>query len=288
VKSPMLCEKYEPGTISWGNGERRIVDPKIDGMRAIFINEDGEWRVCSRTGKPVYNVEHIIAELQQNELLRDVVLDGELWAGSLNATVSVCRTEDRRKDAQKVYYLAFDIIDLCEWDTGDFVTIQTKRKDRLWSVLKDGSNKVIPVRGWEAASESEVDELYADSVGSGFEGIIVKRPDDTYRRGRTTSWLKLKPLVTDEFQIVGFEEGENRLEGSLGAIRVDSGDNLESKVGTGLKDRERDWIWANQDSLLGKWVEIAYQGRGANGRLREPRFRGLRESQGGEYIKAGR
>lgn len=282
--NPQLCDHFEPGSVRWEPGVTRIVDPKIDGMRAIFINEDGEWRCCSRTGNPLYNVEHIIEELQGNPNLTDCVLDGELFAGTFKKTVSICRTQKKRKDAGQVHFLAFDYIDLAEWDTDMFVTPQLARKHAL--VLATHSmTKVIPIKGWMAKSDDDLERLYGDAVAMGFEGVIIKNPERPYARGRTTAWLKMKPTETDEFEIVDFEEGQSRLENCLGAIVVDSGGEQTSEVGTGFTDAEREWIWQNQKALIGLFVEIEFQGRGDLGRLRFPRFRGIRESRGGDYIK---
>ena len=282
--NPQLCESYQPGSIRWENGETRIVDPKVDGSRALFIHENGEWRCFSRLGKQFYNIEHIIAELQGNPNLTDCVLDGELWAGSFKETVSICRSQRKRKDAAKVHFLAFDYIDLEEWNSGRFVTPQIARKHAL-VLATHAMEKVIPIKGWPAKSEEDLEQLYGDALAMGFEGVIIKHPDRPYFRGRTTAWLKMKPTETDEFEIVDFQEGRSRLEDSLGAIVVDSGNDQTSEVGTGFTDAERDWVWENREALVGLFVEIEFQGRSSKGRLRFPRFRGIRDQRGGEYIK---
>lgn len=288
--NPQLCETYQPGSVRWENGETRIVDPKIDGSRALFIHENGEWRCFSRLGKRFYNIEHIIEELQGNPNLTDCVLDGELWAGGFKATVSICRSRRKRKNAAKVHFFVFDYIDLDEWNSGRFVTPQIARKHAL-VLATHMMRKVVPVRGWQAKSEEDLERCYQRALDAGFEGIIVKLPDRPYSRSRTTAWLKMKPLDTAEFRLVGFEEGQNGCAGMLGALIVDCGAVTDpSQVGTGFTMAERMWIWKNRGELLARdvWVEVGFQGRSSKGRLRFPRFRGFRSCPGGDEIQMTR
>ncbi len=38
----------------------------------------------------------------------------------------------------------------------------------------------------------------------GLEGIVSKRTNATYQSGRTTTWMKIKALKSDDFVIAGY------------------------------------------------------------------------------------
>ena len=60
-----------------------------------------------------------------------------------------------------------------------------------------------------------------------------------------------------DLEVVGFEEGKGRLEGTLGALIVKYKDNL---VGVGgFTDVMKDEIWNNRDKYLGRIAEVKYK-----------------------------
>lgn len=108
----------------------------------------------------------------------------------------------------------------------------------------------------EERSVSTTEELYdyfLENIKSGFEGIVVKRPDAPYRPGkRNFNWIKLKKgaesAVEDTIDavILGYYYGRGkRSMFGIGAFLVGVYDKVKdrfetiAKVGTGLKDE--DW-----------------------------------------------
>jgi DNA ligase-1 len=63
-------------------------------------------------------------------------------------------------------------------------------------------------------------------------------------------------MSTLDLEIIGFEEGEGRLAGTLGAILVRYKNGNIVKVGSGFSDRLRIEIWASRDEWLGNICEI--------------------------------
>lgn len=79
-------------------------------------------------------------------------------------------------------------------------------------------------------------------------------------------WVYLDKLFSIDLEVVGFEEGDNRHQGRLGALLVNYKDNIV-KVGSGFSDELRDEIWHNRDEWLGRTVVVQYfeETRNANG-----------------------
>ena len=84
-----------------------------------------------------------------------------------------------------------------------------------------------------------------------------------------------------DLEIVGFEEGEGRLAGTLGAILVRYKDGNVVKVGSGFSDEIRTLIWLEPSDFLGKIVEIQYFEETTNASggasLRFPIFKDFRD-----------
>jgi DNA ligase-1 len=130
-----------------------------------------------------------------------------------------------------------------------------------------------------------------DAVAQGFEGIMIKDMNAPYECKRTTFWLKWKPVITVDLNIVGFEEGTGRNAGRLGAIiceGVDNNRNICVNVGSGLTDANRDEYWTAKDNLLGQVIEVAAdavtQNQDGTYSLRFPRFVRFRGFEAGEKI----
>jgi DNA ligase-1 len=126
-------------------------------------------------------------------------------------------------------------------------------------------------------------------VVAGFEGIMIKDIGAPYECKRSSFWMKWKPVITVDLNIIGFEEGTGRNQGRLGAIiceGVDDGKTIQVNVGSGLSDEDRDEYWLNKDSLMGHVVEVAAdavtQNQDGTYSLRFPRFVRFRGTEPGE------
>ena len=130
-----------------------------------------------------------------------------------------------------------------------------------------------------------------DAVAAGFEGIMIKSLDAPYECRRSTFWMKLKPTITVDLNIVGFEEGTGRNAGRLGAIICEGVDNdrrINVNVGSGLSDANRDEYWSARDQLLGDVIEVeadaVTQNQDGTYSLRFPRFVRFRGFEPGEKL----
>jgi len=135
-------------------------------------------------------------------------------------------------------------------------------------------------------------QRYAEAaVAGGFEGIMIKSMDAPYECKRSDFWMKWKPTISVDLNIVGFEEGTGRNLGRLGAIICEGEDNdrrIHVNVGTGFSDALRDEYWISRDQLLGHLVEIqadaVTQNQNGTYSLRFPRFLRFRDFEAGEKV----
>lgn len=150
----------------------------------------------------------------------------------------------------------------------------------------------------------ELEELEAKFLAEGYEGMMTRKPDGTYKYGRSTAsegiLLKVKQFLDGEAIVVGYEErmhnaNEKTLmragkasrntrkdglvgRGDLGALTVrDRKTGVEFSVGSGFTDVERVVLWETRDLLKGQIVKYRYFPTGGKDKPRFPTFVGFRD-----------
>jgi bifunctional non-homologous end joining protein LigD len=151
-----------------------------------------------------------------------------------------------------------------------------------------------------AAVEGNPEVLLDDACRNGWEGLIAKRRDSLYQSGRSPDWRKLKCSATQDLVVGGWTDPAGSRVG-LGALLVgyfDEQDQLRyaGKVGTGFDDKQltelrraladlaaSDSPFADVVKVKGShWVRpemvvaVAFSEWTNDGRLRHPRFEGVR------------
>ena len=128
------------------------------------------------------------------------------------------------------------------------------------------------------------------AIIDGYEGIMIKDPDSFYECKRSTTWLKLKPVIEISLEVTSFEEGTGRNKGKLGALIAEGeedGKFFKLNIGSGFSDKQREDFWQGRKNLIGKIIEvradsISKSQEGENWSLRFPRFkcfRGFNENE---------
>ena len=110
---------------------------------------------------------------------------------------------------------------------------------------------------YKGTDTSKITEILDEQVAKGEEGIMINIWDAPYEFKRTNNLLKVKKFQDTEVEIIGFEEGTNKLAETLGAFVCKYKDNTV-RVGSGLTDEDRAYFWANRDKFLGKFITVKY------------------------------
>ena len=90
--------------------------------------------------------------------------------------------------------------------------------------------------------------------------------------------MKLKAFYDADLNIEGFVEGTGKHEGKLGSVLV-TYEGVQVQVGSGFNDALREQIWSDQESFLGRVIEVRYQEVTENGALRFPTFKCFRNDR---------
>ena len=88
---------------------------------------------------------------------------------------------------------------------------------------------------------------------------MIKDPESFYECKRSTTWLKLKPVIEISLKVISFEEGSGRNVGKLGALIAEGEDNgkyFRLNIGSGFSDEQRDIYWKKKELLIGQIIEI--------------------------------
>lgn len=277
IEISQLCKTYtgKQDISGW------FVEPKINGNRGLIIIENGTIRTISRNNKPIYNTDYI-----QQVILKagidNVVLDGEFYTShsKLNndwsTTTSILRTQTKHEAAHDINFWVFDMIPLVSWKRGiEDVPLHRRKNELLLTVNKISHSSIIYVAHRTVGNSGNILWYLNQEIEAGWEGVVFKNPQSFYECKRSSNWLKLKPVHTEEYLILGVQEGKGKYVGTTGAILIDVKGVVVS-VGTGMTDLDRDEIWKDRELLKGVMLEVSYQTKTKDGSLIFPVFKRIR------------
>ena len=281
-----------------------IFERKVDGERCLVTCFDGEVDLRSRTGKPIGPQFPEIVDAFAAMDAGDVVVDGEIVAFEGSKT-SFARLQPRMHAKQATPGLrgiavAFYAFDLLYAEGHDARQLPQRRRKQL---LRDALTYGRTVR-YTSHRNATGEAYFAQACAKGWEGLIAKRADAPYGTGRTRDWLKFKCELAQEFVIGGWTEPEGSRQG-FGALLIGYYDDegplaYAGKVGTGFNDRMLSMLFAEMIKRETEasafevgvpprvgvhWVrpelvgQVGFSEWTRDGRLRHPRFLGLRDDK---------
>jgi bifunctional non-homologous end joining protein LigD len=308
------------------SGREWVFEPKYDGIRILAAVGAGGATLVSRNGldKTAQFPEVVEALDRAYEHAREpLLLDGEI--------VALASARSSRKGAEGAAAEPARFQELqSRMHVTDSGAIQRLRKETpaaymVFDLLLEGSESLID-EPWRERREALVHaldavdhsgalrisdvsengrEMLGDARRRGWEGVIAKRADATYRPGeRSQSWRKLKIEHRQEFVIGGWTEPRRSRE-YLGAILLgyytpDGRLTYAGHTGTGftraslasmhkklarLERQSSPFSPAPRTNERAHWVrpclvaEIKFNEWTTEGKLRQPVFMGLRDDK---------
>jgi len=294
---PMLARTAEApfSSAEW------IFEVKWDGMRAIaYIND--ELSIRSRNQK---ELQKNFPELQElKELAENVVLDGEIIImrdGKVDFQTLIQRIQARsfreNEYLNRKFPAIYVIFDILEKNGESLIDkpLEVRRKI-LGESLTEGKNVVLSV-----SVEKDGEAFYKATIEKGLEGVIAKKKGSAYEPGRrSSSWLKIKKTEECDCVIFGYTKGKGSRKATFGALILGLYDGdvpvFVGKVGTGFSQKDLETLSQAFKKLIVEkktlegvavpeevtWLkptlvcQVSYQVVTSDGRLRIPRFLGMR------------
>lgn len=291
-----------------------VFERKLDGERLMAVRDGADVRLWTRNRLDVSaSYPEIIRALKALRGPRSWVIDGELCAmrgdqTSFEDLQKRMHVTDRRAIANAGVTLAYWVFDLPRFDGHDLCPLPlTARKDALRDAF--AYDDTIRLSTHEAEHGLA---LFHRAQDAGWEGVMAKRAASTYQPGRRSpDWLKFKVVRGQELVVGGWTDPQGSRSG-LGALLLGyyDGDVLRyaGKVGTGFDARTLAHLGALLAPLASDtnpfaesaaeirkasrsspsqthWVtpslvvEIGFSEWTGAGRLRHPRYQGLRDDK---------
>ncbi|MGB7243481.1 MAG: hypothetical protein WBC93_15535 [Sulfitobacter sp.] len=272
-----------------------FVSPKLDGIRATV--QGGV--VYSRSLKPIKN--EYIQQLYGRPELEG--FDGELIVGEPTEPDVYSKTSSgvmKSSGQPDVTYFVFD----------RYHPTWTARQ--RWEELTDHIKKVDSTRlqaltQMHIGAQDLLSQIEREFIEAGFEGAILRSPEQTYKQGRSTiksqHSLKMKQFSDSEAEILSVfmrqknenEAGTNELgrtfrstaqEGMvdtdlLGGFNVrDIHTGVEFSLGLAVTDGERERLTNEhqQNGLIGALAKYKFMPYGVKEKPRHPIYLGLRDT----------
>ena len=285
-----------------------IYERKLDGERVIAVRTGRSANAYSRNQLKLDGAYPELVDALGRQTADDFTIDGEVVAfdGSVTSFALLQRrmqTRDpelARRSGIGIYYYVFDVLHL---DGHDVTNLPLRWRKRLLRRLLtyDDPLRFTPHRN------SEGERFFEEACRRRWEGLIAKRAESVYVHKRSADWLKFKCVNSQELVIGGYTDpaGSRQAFGALLIGYYEDGKlRYAGKVGTGFDERTLQDLGERlrrlerpdspfADKVPGRnvhWVrpelvcEIGFTEWTGDGRLRHPRFVGLRRDKAPEEV----
>lgn len=265
-----------------------IAQAKYDGCNLVALYDGKTVEFLSRTGETVFSCDHIRMCLMTFPGIKPGVYLGEAWCpdATFPEISGWFRRHGTDEDTARLQFVIFDYLTPEEWIAESSDVGYANRVSRIVPEFFSIKQGTAPI--WSAGSFGHISETWSNVAtaqqvcnelvaAGGYDGLILRDPNGTWKRndrGTNGEIIKVKQVLSFDLRVVGYEPGKGKHAGKIGTLLV-SYNGVRQGAGTGLKDSERDVANYHRD-----WheaiVEIECLGVTADGKLREPRMKGIR------------
>jgi bifunctional non-homologous end joining protein LigD len=271
------------------SGERWIHEIKFDGYRVQVHLRNATVNVFTRRGNDWTNRFRKIAADAWHINAGSAIIDGEVVVPTEDGTTDFSVLQNELKGrSKKIVMVAFDLLYLDGHDLRKLPLFERK------ALLK----KIVSETDIQFSESFEVDgrDMYKHACKTGLEGVVSKVRDSKYVSGRGNDWVKKTCAQRETLAIAGFALDGKKWDGLyLGrrngsdliyAGKVDHGfdtasaKDLQARLKPLIRDTQP---YSKRIAHRGIWVEpsllaeIEYRAKSAEGKVRHPFFKGIRE-----------
>lgn len=289
-----LSNTYDP-TKSGHQIPKWHLSYKLDGLRCVALrnDDDGKWTLYSRKGKELVTVDHIKPQLEL--IYKDkgwTFFDGELYKHGLTFEEVqgpvMAFTKGQVPEMEYHVFVGGDANLFLAGEKPNHVEVINEIIELEATHIKFVTKGII--------DSTEIIDKIEEAFDQGYEGIMLRDPNNLYDYKRSNALLKLKrsllEKISDQVEITSdcvvtkieynnnftvVKDGKLCTERLLNKIWVMQENGIECKVGSGYSLDFRREYTENPWDLIGSTVEIKHQEWGANGRMRFPRLIRLRK-----------
>lgn len=272
--------------VAFCHNRRCTVTEKLDGHRAIIINNQGTVDIYSRSGKKINKLDYLIEEASQ--LPENYVYDGELLPLNIETKgreyQEVSKILKQQYSNKKVAFHIFDVIPINDFRRQKCPILYRDRKAFLKTIDDMTYIKKIDFLFEGIFNKFQLENIFKKKINELSEGLMINFDNGVYEFKRTKNLLKVKSFDTIDCIVIGMEKGRGKYRNVLGNITIRfeyNGNPYTCKCGVGFSDYERDYFYKNKTRLIGKVIEVQYfditlNDKGEYG-LRFPVFKRIRE-----------
>jgi DNA ligase-1 len=277
---------------------------KMDGIRCLFIG--GE--MLSRSFKPIRNkvLQEKFKPLKEFSKTYNTILDGEIYkhGASFQEITSWVMTTSKSVP-EDLKFWCFDAVR--NTNTGARTTESFEK--RLAYIPDIYEALLVRVEQQVLNTAHDVQNMFEEALEKGYEGLILKAPGGYYKNGRGTLGegliYKVKPFETFDGEIVeviqstvvdsnaeksldnfGYSKtskkiGDRVLIEKASAFRVKY-EKETVKVTLAMTDKEKEEVWKNQKTYIGRYISFKGMLVGAKDVPRHPVFLRFRDDLDGK------
>jgi bifunctional non-homologous end joining protein LigD len=272
------------------SGSRWIHEIKFDGYRVQVHLANEEVKVFTRRGNNWTKRFRKVANDAWHIKAGSAIVDGEIVVPAADGSTDFSVLQNELKGSStRIVLIAFDLLYLNGRDIRKLPLF--RRKAELKKIIAGTDVQ------FSESFEIEGREMFAHACKLGLEGVVSKVRDSAYASGRGNNWVKKTCAQRETLTIAGFALDEGKWDGIyLGrrkgkhlvyAGKVDHG--FDKTSAADLQKRLKPMIrrtqpYSKRIAHKGIWVEprllaeIEYRAKSAEGKVRHPFFKGLREN----------
>lgn len=264
------------------------LQPKYDGCHLVvkfMWDADGGCTVSaeSATGEIVRSCDHIITALDAVfDITEDIAFCGEVWVPG-TPFPEISGAFRRHSPQPQLKFAPFDIVQLNA--AGELV--DPRPYSMRVTALKQAYRWHPALIRFESSPflNMAMAESYAAHLKfklGGYDGAIMHDLNAPYKpdRCRAGEVIKVKPLLEFDLLVLGVELAKGEKTGkNTGALVVRYKDGKPVRVSTGMTQADIDLMHEHPMAWQGKIIRVEAMDETADGKLREPRFKGVRHDK---------